>query len=92
MDPPVWVLAAEVLATILALFLLGSFKYQIHKNALTFGMSARHYCHVFQARYVRMACGDPERPDGGIGLNMNLLSFHGLDDLIHADTMLFILA
>src|SRR5258706_7524497 len=35
---PVWLLAAEVLATILALFLLGSFKYQGHKNALTYAM------------------------------------------------------
>ena len=35
---PLWLLAAEVLATILGLFLFGSFKYQIHKNALTYGM------------------------------------------------------
>ena len=35
---PMWLLAAEVLATILGLFLFGSFKYQIHKNALTYGM------------------------------------------------------
>lgn len=35
---PRWLLAAEVLATILGLFLLGSFRYQIHKNALTYGM------------------------------------------------------
>ena len=34
----VWLLAAEVLATILGLFLFGSFRYQIHKNALTYGM------------------------------------------------------
>ena len=33
-----WLLAAEVMATILGLFLFGSFKYQIHKNALTYGM------------------------------------------------------
>jgi len=37
-EMPVWLLAAETLATILSLFLLGSFKYQIHKNALTYGM------------------------------------------------------
>src|SRR5262245_178186 len=35
---PLWLLAAEVFATILGLFLLGSFKYQVHKNALTYGM------------------------------------------------------
>src|SRR5689334_8141920 len=33
-----WLLGAEVMATILALFLLGSFKYQVHKNPLTYGM------------------------------------------------------
>src|SRR5262245_65192348 len=35
---PVWLLAAETLATIIGLFVFGSFKYQIHKNALTYGM------------------------------------------------------
>ena len=35
---PLWLLAAEVLATILGLFLFGSFRFQIHKNALTYGM------------------------------------------------------
>ncbi len=38
-----------------------------------------------------MARRDSTRADGGIGRKLNLLSFHGLDDLIHADTMLFIL-
>ena len=35
---PLWLLGAEVLLTILGLFLFGSFRYQIHKNALTYGM------------------------------------------------------
>src|SRR5947208_7188958 len=35
---PSGLLGAEVLATILSLFVLGSFRYQIHKNALTYGM------------------------------------------------------
>ena len=35
---PLWLLAAEVLATILGLFVFGSFRWQIHKNALTYGM------------------------------------------------------
>jgi hypothetical protein len=35
---PRWILAAEVFATIFGLFLFGSFRYQIHKNALTYGM------------------------------------------------------
>ena len=36
---PVSLLAAEVFATILGLFVFGSFRYQIHKNALTYGMA-----------------------------------------------------
>src|SRR5258708_3841424 len=35
---PLGLLGAEVLTTILSLFVLGSFRYQIHKNALTYGM------------------------------------------------------
>jgi hypothetical protein len=35
---PLGLLAVEVLATILGLFLFGSFRFQIHKNALTYGM------------------------------------------------------
>ena len=35
---PLGLLAGEVFATILGLFLFGSFRYQIHKNALTYGM------------------------------------------------------
>ena len=31
-------LALEVFATILGLFFFGSFRYQIHKNAVTYGM------------------------------------------------------
>jgi Na+/H+ antiporter NhaD/arsenite permease-like protein len=87
---PVWLLAAEVMATILGLFLFGSFRYQIHKNALTYGMAL-----VIVATF----CG---LPTSGWKLEIaqsgwwswtrhHVLSFHGLDSMIHADTMLFIL-
>jgi di/tricarboxylate transporter len=83
-------LAAEVFATILGLFLFGSFKYQIHKNALTYGMLL-----IIVATFCGLG-GSVWHTD--IGKNgwwdwaqQNLLTFHGLDDLIHADTMLFIL-
>src|ERR1700752_5305961 len=36
--PPIALLATEVFATILGLFVFGSFRYQIHKNALHYGM------------------------------------------------------
>lgn len=87
---PSWLLAAEVFATILGLFFFGSFKYQIHKNALTYGMLL-----VIIATF----CGlESSAWHTDIAMNgwwawskKNLLSFHGLNELIHADTMLFIL-
>jgi Na+/H+ antiporter NhaD/arsenite permease-like protein len=90
-DPmPVWLLAAEVLATILGLFLFGSFKYQVHKNALTYGMLL-----VISATFCGLSTSTwhAEIADRGWGfwIGQHLLSFRGLDDLIHADTMLFIL-
>ena len=66
---PVWLLASEVLATILGLFVFGSFKYQIHKNALTYGMLL-----VILATFVVLPTS----------------TWH-VEDLIHIDTMLFIL-
>ena len=87
---PLWLLAAEVFATILGLFLFGSFKYQIHKNALTYGMApviVVTFCGLENSLWHR------EIAEAGwwVWTRRNLLSFHGLDDLIHADTMLFIL-
>ena len=87
---PVWLLAAETLATILGLFVFGSFKYQIHKNALTYGMLL-----VMIATFWSLPTSTwrVEIADHGLGYwaRQHLLSFSGLDDLFHADTMLFIL-
>ncbi len=87
---PVSLLAAELFATILGLFVFGSFKYQIHKNALTYGMAL-----VIVATFVGLETSDWHRQvaaDGfGAWMGEHLLSFHGLDNLVHADTMLFIL-
>jgi hypothetical protein len=87
---PLWLLAAEVFATILGLFLFGSFRYQIHKNALTYGMllvSIATFCALPTSQW------HVEIAEGGWGpwVRRHLLSFHGWDDMIHADTMLFIL-
>jgi hypothetical protein len=87
---PVWLLASEVLATILGLFVFGSFRYQIHKNALTYGMLL-----VIIATFCGLSTSvwhvEIAQRGWGFWIGQHLLSFHGLDDLIHADTMLFIL-
>lgn len=87
---PASLLAAEVFATILGLFFFGSFKYQIHKNALTYGMLL-----IIVATFcgLETSAWHTEIAKSGwwAWAQKNLLSFHGLDDLIHADTMLFIL-
>lgn len=87
---PLWLLPVEVLATILGLFLLGSFTYQIHKNALTYGMLLI---------VIATFCGldsSPWHVEVAVNgwwwwIRAHVLSFHGLDELIHVDTMLFIL-
>ena len=90
MAMPVGLLAAETLATIVGLFLFGSFKYQIHKNALTYGMLI-----VIIATFTQLPTSTwhVEIADQGVTswVQHHLLTFAGLDDLIHADTMLFIL-
>ena len=87
---PVWLLAAEVFATILGLFVFGSFRWQIHKNALTYGMLL-----VVIATFSQVATSTWQIEIAQQGwfawTQHHLLSFRGLDDLIHADTMLFIL-
>jgi Na+/H+ antiporter NhaD/arsenite permease-like protein len=87
---PVWLLAVEVFATILALFLFGSFRYQLHKNALTYGMLL-----VIAATFCGLASSEWHRQVAERGwwawASEHLLSYRGLDHLIHADTMLFIL-
>jgi Na+/H+ antiporter NhaD/arsenite permease-like protein len=87
---PVWFLAAEVSATIIALFLFGSFRYQLHKNVLTYGSllivaatfsglrTSQWHVEIAQKGWLHWA-------------QENFLSLRGLDALIHADTMLFIL-
>jgi Na+/H+ antiporter NhaD/arsenite permease-like protein len=87
---PVTLVAAEVFATVLGLFVFGSFKYQIHKNALTYGMML-----VVVATFIGIETSEWHRQVAAAGAwawsREHLLSFRGLDELIHADTMLFIL-
>jgi Na+/H+ antiporter NhaD/arsenite permease-like protein len=85
-----FLIAVEVFLTILGLFVFGSFRYQIHKNALTFGMAmviVATYCGLNTSEWHRQIA----EQGWGDWARQHLLSFHGLDELIHADTMLFIL-
>ncbi len=92
--PPVWLLAAEIFATIIGLFAFGSFRYRIHKNALTYGMAL-----VILATFCGIAwpgshLSQQVAAEGWRAwlpfLHHHLLTWHGLDDLVHADTMAFI--
>src|SRR5262245_61155387 len=87
---PMGLLAGEVLATILGLFLFGSFRFQIHKNALTYGM-ALVVIATFSGLSTSAWHTEILQRGWSDWAQRHVLSFTGLDDLIHADTMLFIL-
>ncbi|MBK8869544.1 MAG: hypothetical protein IPN19_00460 [Elusimicrobia bacterium] len=93
--PSSW-LAGEVLLTVLALFLFGSIKYRIDKNALTFGAGlviTATFWPIWKAKW-EAAGGAVQSTWAGHVLQTAqtyLLSLHGWDKLVHADTMLFIL-
>jgi hypothetical protein len=88
-------IAAEVLTTILFLFLFGSFKYQIHKNALTYGavivISATFFTGWWPNSLLRSNFQAEGLPAFFHFAGQHLLSLRALDELIHTDTMLFIL-
>ena len=87
---PPWLLAAEVFATVISLFLFGSFKYQIHKNAITYGMLLvilATFCGLPASRWHEEISATGWRAFA----RAHLLSFQGWNDLVHADTLLFIL-
>jgi Na+/H+ antiporter NhaD/arsenite permease-like protein len=90
----IWV-AILLITTILGLFFLGSFKYQLDKNALTYGM-----CGVIVATFIPLWW--PTAPlkteieqNGSVAVvefvHHHFLTLHGLEQLLHIDTMLFIL-
>ncbi|HMX43789.1 MAG TPA: hypothetical protein PKB12_08755, partial [Elusimicrobiota bacterium] len=93
---PPWVLGAEVLATIIALFVTGSIRYRLDKNALTYGAGlvvAASFWTLWNPG-VRAAAMAQDRTLGTALWDVfqrHFLTFAGLDDLIHLDTMLFIL-
>jgi len=92
---PAWVVAAEVLLTVFALFLLGSFRYRLNKNALTYGavmvVSATFWESWWPSSSLRERLGAEGAGALWDFVRRHFLTLHGLDDLVHADTMLFIL-
>lgn len=76
-------IAAEVLVTVVALFVFGSTKYRLDKNALTYGTVM-----IIGATF---ATGWQRQTNWGDLVRHYLFSLHGLNELFHADTMLFIL-
>jgi Na+/H+ antiporter NhaD/arsenite permease-like protein len=92
--PPI-LLAAEIFATIIGLFVFSSFRYRIHKNALAFGMAMVIVATFWGIWWPTSSLRGRIATDGWIAvpvfLQRHLLTWHGLDKLIHADTMVFIL-
>jgi hypothetical protein len=94
-QPPVWLLATEIFATIIGLFAFGSFRYRIHKNALTYGMALVIAATFFGIAWPGSHLRERVATEGWWAwlpfLRHHLLTWHGLDKLVHADTMAFIL-
>src|SRR5258706_9460920 len=91
---PTWV-ASELFLTILGLFVLGSFRYQLDKNALTYGMLGVIIATFIPLWWPKAFLKSSIAQDGGRALMEftfhHFFTLHGLEDLVHADTMLFIL-
>jgi Na+/H+ antiporter NhaD/arsenite permease-like protein len=89
------VVAIEVLLIILSLFIFGSIRYRLDKNAITYGMaivvSATFWRIWWPMSFLRQSIG----VNGARALwdffRNHFLTLRGLDAMVHADTMLFIL-
>lgn len=87
--------AIEVMLTILSLFIFGSIRYRLDKNAVTYGMamvvSATFWTIWWPTSFLRQSIGvNGVRAIWNFFRN-HFLTLQGLDAMIHADTMLFIL-
>lgn len=89
------ILAAEIFGTIIGLFVFGSFGVRIHKNALAYGMAAVILATFFGAWWPGSGLRAQFESSGWSpvlgALRKQCLTWHGLDGLIHVDTMMFIL-
>ena len=92
---PPGVLALEIFLTILLLFVFGSIKYRIDKNALTYGAVMVIVATFWWSWWPRSTLYESVKAENYGALwdfiYRHFLTLRGLDHLIHADTMLFIL-
>ena len=90
-----WLVASEIFLTILSLFVLGSFRYQLDKNALTYGAGLVILGTFIPLWWPHSYLQSSLASQGAIAwiefLSHHFLTLAGLDNLVHADTMLFIL-
>ncbi len=88
-------LGIEVFATVVALFIFGSIRYRIDKNVLTYGALPVILVTFFSLWWPESGLRQEMAERGSAALweavRHNLLTLHGLEKLVHADTMLFIL-
>ena len=92
---PAWVVALEILLTVASLFIFGSIRWRLNKNALTYGsallIAATFWWIWWPASSARARVGIEGTWAFVEFLVRHLLSLRGLDEMIHADTLLFIL-
>lgn len=92
---PLMLLGVEVFLTIISLFIFGSIRYRLDKNALTYGavlIVAATFWAVWWPDSVMRQTVAAEGPEPLMRtVAYHLFTLDGLDRIVHADTMLFIL-
>jgi Na+/H+ antiporter NhaD/arsenite permease-like protein len=89
------VVATEVFLMILSLFIFGSIRYRLDKNAVTYGMaivvSATFWRIWWPTSFLRQSVSVEGAGALWDFFRNHFLTFHQLDAMVHADTLLFIL-
>ncbi len=89
------ILALEVVAVVIGLFIFGSTRYRIDKNAMTYGMALVILATFIPLWWPHSSLRESYDAEGISSLyrfiKRHVLTLQGLDALIHIDTLLFIL-